>query len=149
MSKRMGIDYGLERTGLAVTDPGGSLVFPLMTLNFREFKNRHEFFDALSDIIRNEKIEELVWGLPLGLDGSENLMCAQIRNAARRLARRAPLPVHFMPEALSSFEAEDDLKKIGLKGDKLKKALDQRAACRILESWLNLRQRGTGHEESL
>lgn len=149
MTKYMGIDYGLERIGLAVTDPGGTLVFPLRTLYFRDFKNRHELFDAFSGIIRNEKIEELVWGLPLGLDGSENLMCAQTRNAVKRLARRAPLPVHFMPEALSSFEAEDDLKKIGLKGEKLKKALDQRAACRILESWLNLRQSGTGHEEGL
>ncbi len=133
----MGIDYGLERTGLAVTDPAGKLVFPLETVYFRDFKSRHDFFDSLADRIRNEQIEALVWGLPLSLDGSENLMCTQIRNAAKRLSRRIDIPVFFMPETLSSYEAESDLRSLGLKGEKLKKVLDQQAACRILESWLN------------
>lgn len=143
MSRLLGIDYGLERTGLAVTDPGGSLVFPLMTMHFRNFHNRGEFFDELARKIQTEGITACVWGLPQNMDGSENLMCAQVRNAAKRLGRRINIETCFMPEILSSFEAEEDLRKLGLTGKKLKEALDQQAACRILQSFLN--QKPTPH----
>lgn len=136
MARLIGVDYGLERAGLAVSDPCGKLAFPLMTLYFKDYKNRHEFLDALADIIKKEKAEEVIFGLPLSLDGSENPMCAQMRNTAKRLGRRISAPIHFMPEALSSFEAEEALRAVGLKGEKLKKALDQQAACGILESWI-------------
>lgn len=136
MPKYMCIDYGLERTGLAVSDPEGKVVFPLETMYFKNFSKRGDFFDALAQKIREEKIEALVWGLPLSLDGKENLMCAQVRNAAKRLARRVDLPLFFMQESLSSFEAEKDLRQIGLKGNKIKLYLDQKAACNILESFI-------------
>lgn len=136
MTKFLGIDYGLERTGLAVSDPNGELVFPLLSLKFKNYKKRSDFFDALANVIRTENVEAIVWGWPSARDGQENLICAQVRNAAKRLFRRVELPYCFMPEFLSSFEAEDDLRKIGLKGEKLKEALDQQAAFRILSSYL-------------
>lgn len=136
MSRYLGIDYGLERTGLAVSDREGKMVFPLETMYFKDFSRRKDFFDALAVKIGQEKIEAVVWGLPLSLDGKENLMCVQVRNAAQRLAQRTGLPFFFMPETLSSFEAERELCELGLKGKDLKRFLDQKAACNILESYL-------------
>lgn len=144
MPRFMGIDYGLERTGLAVSDPEGKIVFPLETMYFKNFPKRSDFFDALAQKSRREKIDALVWGLPLGMDGEENLMCVQVRNAAKRLAHRIELPYFFMPETLSSFEAEKDLRSLGLKGNKLKLFLDQKAACHILESYIRQRAQKRG-----
>lgn len=138
MSQFIGIDYGLERTGLAISAPEGSLAFPLTTLELKKFKNRGELFDKLAQIILTENARAIVWGLPLNIDGTENMMCAQVRNASRRLNRRISLPIFFMPEILSSFEAERDLRERGLKGEKLKQKLDQQSACRILTSFLAL-----------
>lgn len=136
MARFMGIDYGLERTGLAVSDLEEKLVFPLETIYFKDFPRRKDFFDALARKIYDEKIDAIVWGLPLSLDGKENLMCAQVRNAAKKLARRTELPFFFMPETLSSFEAEKELNELGINRKKLKGFLDQKAACNILESYL-------------
>lgn len=136
MPKYLGIDYGLERTGLAVTDPDGKLVFPFATLKLEDYKRRSDLLDDLAKRIHKEKIDEVVIGLPLYADGNENLRCAQARNFAARLRHRIDLPVHFEPETFTSQEAERILKEIGMKKDKLKQVLDQQAACLILQSFL-------------
>lgn len=136
MVKYLAIDYGLERTGVAISDPQGRLAFPLATLRLSEFSDRAALLDALAALSRKNGAQALVIGLPLHTDGSENLMVRQVRNIAKRLSRRLPLPLYWMPETLSSEEARCDLQECGLRGDKLKKALDQQAACRILSSFL-------------
>ena len=120
--KFVGVDYGLARTGLAVSDPEGRLAFPLMTLRLEDFSDRKAF----------------VVGLPLTLDGEESLTTRQIRNVTERLKRRVSLPFFFMMEALSSQEAWSDLREAGLKMRKRKAVLDQQAAVRILSSFLSL-----------
>lgn len=137
MPKFVGIDYGLMRVGLAVSDPDGKLAFPLQTLELSSCATRKNLLDSLALIIRNNGAAAVVIGLPLNADGSENLACRQIRNMAVRLGRRIDLPIHFIDEYLTSQLAENDLRDCGVRGSKLKQVLDQQAACRILESFLN------------
>lgn len=136
MTKYLGIDYGLERTGLAVTDPEGKIAFPLATLALRNFKTRSDLLDALAEMATAAGADEIVMGLPLYPDGSENMRCRQARNFAERLLRRLDLPLHFWPETYSSLEAERDLAAAGVKRKKKGEVLDQQAACRILQSFL-------------
>lgn len=138
MPSFMGIDYGLERSGLAISDSTGEIVVPLRTLALGEFGKRSLFLDGLAALIEKEKIGAVVWGWPLLEDGRESDMCVRVRNIAARLARRVPLPMYLMPEILSSREAESRLRARGLKPQKIKAALDQEAACLILRSFLNL-----------
>lgn len=131
--KYLSIDYGLKRVGVACSDPSGSMAFPRCTLN-RE--TRDTFFQQLLDLLETERPDAIVLGLPLHVDGSECLTTRQVRNFAESLKRRTPLPVYWMEEILSSHEAEDDLRQAGLRGRDVKKAVDQQAAVRILETFI-------------
>ncbi len=132
------MDYGLERTGLAVSDPDGRLAFPLATLRLKDFPKRSALLDALAGRARESGAEALVMGLPLLEDGSASTSTAQVRNVLPRLRRRLNLPFFWMPELLSSEEARADLAEAGLYGVRARAVLDQQAAVRILESFLAL-----------
>lgn len=132
-----GIDYGLARTGLAVSDPEGHLAFPVATFHLADFGGRSALLDALAGRILKEGAEAVVMGLPLCEDGSESLTTRQVRNVAGRLKRRLELPFYYMPELLSSVEAAQDLSACGLSRQKARAVLDQQAAVRILSSFLN------------
>ena len=136
--KLVGIDYGLVRTGLAATDPDGVLAYPLTTLDLNAFPSRKALLEALAGIIRQERPDAVVVGLPLMPDGTESLTTRQVRNFAERLVHRVACPVLFMEELLSSEEAAWDLAEAGVRDRKRRKAvLDQQAAVRILESYLH------------
>ncbi|SHJ41261.1 Holliday junction resolvase RuvX [Halodesulfovibrio aestuarii] len=133
--KYIAIDYGTKRTGLAASDTGGNMAFPRMTLIM---KTREKFFTELLAFIEKETPDAIVVGLPMTLDGEETLMSRQVRNFLARLRRRCDLPIFIITEALSSFEAELELRDAGLKGHEIDKVVDQQAAVRILESFLHL-----------
>lgn len=85
--KWLGVDYGLARTGLAVSDPEERLAFPLATLRLEDYPDRKEFLAALAERIRIEKVGGVVMGLPLLADGKESLTSRQVRNVTERLKR--------------------------------------------------------------
>ena len=136
--KLVAIDYGLERTGLAVSDPDGHMAFPLATLALKAFADRKAFLERLAQTVAEAGAQAVVMGLPCLDDGSDSLTTRQVRNVTERLKRRIDLPFYYMPEFLSSEEAWSDLREAGLKRAKRKAVLDQQAAVRILSSFLAL-----------
>ncbi len=134
--KLLCIDYGLNRTGIAVTDSGGNMAFPRCTIQMPPQSKRSVFFEKLINQINIEEPTAIVVGLPLLIDGSDSLTTRQVRNFVSRLQRRCPLPIYLMPEFLSSSEATSDLQQSALPRHKHKAVLDQQAAVRILESFL-------------
>lgn len=131
----LGIDYGLERTGIALAI--NDVVLPLTALTLAACHTRKNLLDKIAALAAEKAVHAIVMGMPLLEDGSETEMSAIVRNAAAKIARRLPgCPLHFMPELLSTHEASLQLQETGLKGQKLKAALDQAAACRILSSFL-------------
>lgn len=134
--KFLAIDYGLARTGIAVTDAGGRMAFPRCTLCAPAGSPRALFFTQLLECIEREQPAAVVVGLPLLENGEDSLTTRQVRNFVERLKRRMDLPVYFMPELLSSYTAEGDLEHTALSGAQKKAVLDQQAAVRILESFL-------------
>jgi len=139
--KLLGIDFGAKRIGLAVSDSSGTLAFPCKTI----YKTtRDKLFAELEATIREQGIEALIIGLPLGpvaADGAEQLALRQVRNFAASLGRRIELPIHLVDERCSTVVAEDELRQAGLSGDALKRVLDQQAAVLILETYIGS-QRG-------
>lgn len=132
------IDYGLERIGLAVCDPEGTMAFPLRTVRLSDFGSRKAQLDAIAAMITAESAGGVVLGLPLMRDGAESETTRQVRNFCSRLKRRLDLPFFYMPEFLSSEEAWSDLVEAGASRRKRRAVLDQQAAVRILSSFLNL-----------
>ena len=134
--KYMGIDYGTKRVGLALSDDSGTLAFPHAV-----FENTIGLTAAIEDIVRSEKIDEIVMGESIGLDGQENPVQKQIKGFADALERRFEVPVRFEKEFLTSFEAH------GRQGKEVNNArqtkfaapenLDASAAALILQRYLD------------
>ncbi|MFQ9491752.1 MAG: Holliday junction resolvase RuvX [Bilophila wadsworthia] len=94
-------------------------------------------FEELLALIEAEATDAIVIGLPINLDGEESLTTRQVRNFSKSLARRTTLPLFWMEEALSSYEAERDLRDAGRSAAQGRAVLDQQAAVRILQSFLD------------
>lgn len=135
----MAIDYGLKRVGIALSDASTHFVFPLCTLD-RSVKSI--FYENLQKLVDAHSPTAFVLGLPFHEDGSECITTVQVRNFAVSLTRRYTLPIFFMDEFLSSFEAEEDLRMLTKQGHKkmnakkIKELVDQQAAVRILTSFI-------------
>lgn len=132
--KYLAIDYGQKRTGIAVSDSDGSMAFPRTTIQMR---TRDAFFEELLRLIEAEAADAVVIGLPINLDGEDSLTTRQARNFVKSLARRTALPLFWMEEALSSYEAGRDLREAGRSAARGRAVLDQQAAVRILQSFLD------------
>ncbi|QLA17107.1 Holliday junction resolvase RuvX [Desulfolutivibrio sulfoxidireducens] len=138
--KILGIDFGLARVGLAVTDPDGRVAFPVKTITRT---TRKALFDELAAVITAQGVERIVVGLPRPLDGvpgREAETVRQIHNFVQSLARRTPVPIELVDETLSSAQAAEDLRAAGLSGKRLREALDAQAAVRIVNTFVSGRE---------
>lgn len=129
--KYLAVDFGEKRTGIAVSDTGGSMAFARTTIRKT---TKDAFWNDLLAAIEAEAAEALVVGMPKTADGNDTMIIRQIRNFIASLKRRCELPVYVMEETLSSFDAELKLRET----KKNRSGLDGAAAAGILESFLNL-----------
>ncbi len=129
----LGIDYGMKRVGLALSDGLGLLAHPYATL---ERTTREQLFADLLAIVAKEGVQTIVLGLPQALNGQDTETTRQVRNFSESLRRRTGVPVVFQNEAFSSLEAERNLRDGGHRGRKIKAVLDQQAAVVILNDYL-------------
>jgi putative Holliday junction resolvase len=104
MTRLLGIDLGERRIGLAVAEIDREPALPLATIR----RQRTPAADAerLATVIREQRIDELVVGLPLEAGGSEGTMSAAARRWAAALEAVLGLPIAFRDERLSSHLAE-------------------------------------------
>lgn len=137
--RALGIDYGLKRIGLALSDPTGTIASPLETLVRRAGKRPP--ITKLETIAREREADHLVVGLPLSLDGTESKWCAEVRSVGERLAERLSLEVSFIDERMTSVRAERAVRGLGLPKRKRedKRRIDAAAAQLILQAWLDQR----------
>ena len=134
--KYLGIDYGTKRVGLALSDDSGTLAFPHEVL-----PNTIGLTAAIEDIIRSEKIDEIVMGESLDQNGEDNKVQKQIKGFAEALERRFEVPVRFEKEFFTSYEAHGRQGKESNNARLTKFAapteLDARAAALILQRYLD------------
>ena len=127
----LAIDYGTRRTGLAICDPGETIVSPLTVLQSRE-----SLPEKIAQIVETENVGAIVLGLPLNMDGSEGPQTQLVLKFADRLQSRFSIPIYLQDERLSSFGAEEKLARANLTRGKMKERLDAVAAAEILEAFL-------------
>jgi putative Holliday junction resolvase len=83
------------------------------------------------------KIQTLVVGLPIRMDGSEGTSAAKVRAFADRVRERIPaLPLVFVDETLTTSTAASKLREAGRKAKQQKSVIDQAAAVEILNVWM-------------
>lgn len=135
----MALDVGKKRIGLAMTDGTGLGVTGLDTLHRKTLR---EDVERLSRTASERKVERVIVGLPLHMNGEESVMAKQARLVADKLRLMSGLPVEMHDERLTSVEAEAMLQQRGwslkkLLEEKKKGAVDRLAAMILLEDWLS------------
>ncbi|MEO7071019.1 MAG: Holliday junction resolvase RuvX [Nostocoides sp.] len=140
--RRIGVDVGSVRVGVATCDPGGLLATPLTTLDRDESDEAD--LDRLALIVAEAAAVEVVVGLPRSLDGTEGPAAAAVRRYAARVAARiAPVPVRLLDERLTTVDAHRFLRDSGVPGRRQRSVVDQAAAVLILQNALDA-ERATG-----
>ena len=129
----MARDYGDARTGLAVSDPTGSIVGDAWTM---EEWNAERAAGRIAEETEKRSVERLVLGLPKNMDGSEGPRAEKSRAFKTLLESVTGLPVTLWDERRSSVEAHAILHAVGKKEKAHRKTVDAVAASLILEGYL-------------
>jgi putative Holliday junction resolvase len=132
--RRIAVDVGDARIGVASCDPDGILATPVETVPGRDVPSAHRRLAAIVD--EYEPIEVVV-GLPRSLKGGEGPAAAKVRAFAQEMARRiAPVPVRLVDERMTTVTAAQGLRASGVSSKKGRKVVDQVAAVVILQNAL-------------
>jgi putative Holliday junction resolvase len=132
----LGLDVGRATIGLALADDVIRTARALRTI--RRSGTRRDLAE-IHDVAHEFDVTRAVVGLPLNMDGTEGESARLARDFAERLGRELGLPVELHDERLSTFEAEDRLRRQGLSARERKKVVDAEAAAVILQDWLERR----------
>jgi putative holliday junction resolvase len=133
----LGLDVGLRRIGMAVSDPLGLTAQGIATLTR---KNNRTDLAAFDRILREYSVKEIVVGYPLRMSGEEGSQAEKVRAFADLLRDTFKIPVYLWDERLSSVEANRVLRQTDLSIEKRGKAVDQLAAVLILQSFMESRR---------
>lgn len=136
MGKVLGIDYGLKRTGIAITDALQIIASGLTTIP------THSLDDFISNIVIKEDIECFVVGNPKNLDGTNTDMTLPVKRFINRLQKLYPDITSFqIDERFTSKIAKNAILTSGVKKKKRRnKALvDEVSATIILQNYLSLK----------
>lgn len=121
----LALDYGKKRIGLAWVDTDVNVVLPFGVVTA---ENTDAALERLEHAVREEKIDTIVIGLPIGLDGKENQQTAVVRSFGEFLAKRTGTPIFFVDERFTTSAAART-------GDSAV-TKDEQAAMLILQSYI-------------
>jgi putative holliday junction resolvase len=149
LTRLLGIDLGTRRIGLAVAElaaDGATRIRPLATLSRASIDRDRA---AIERVVLEQRVDEIVVGLPLNMDGSEGTMAAAARAWAAAVLEPLALAVSWRDERLTSERAETRLRapRRGRAGgppssaqrSAHRQALDREAAAAILQAEIDAR----------
>lgn len=137
MSRVLAIDYGVRRTGIAVTDPMQIIPNGLTTVDSRQLLH------FLQDYVAREQVERIVVGRPMQTNGCESENLPNVRKFVDKLKQAMPqMPVEWWDERYTSVMAHKTMLESGIgKMARRNKALvDEISACIILQGWMERRR---------
>ncbi len=132
----LGLDWGLRRCGVAVSDEKRDFVFVRDQINIKE---QAELISGVLDLVQDDKIVGIVIGLPLHADGTDSDTTKMVRQFADDLSKKTDLPIIFIEENLTSAMAEQEMTKKSRV--KIKTELDSLSAKIILENAISVLKR--------
>lgn len=133
----LGLDVGSKRIGVAGCDGTGLIATGLTTIERTSFDRD---VAQLRELVEQRQVQVLVVGLPYSMDGTLGFQARHVQKLAARLAAALQLPVEYMDERLTSFEAEELLKAEKRSPSRNKAIIDRKAAAIILQQWLENRR---------
>ncbi|HEU0189880.1 MAG TPA: Holliday junction resolvase RuvX [Mycobacterium sp.] len=146
--RRLGVDVGSVRIGVACCDPDGVLATPVETVR-RHPSGSH--LGRLAELVGELDVVEVVVGLPRTLADRTGAAADDAIAVADALAkvladRSVPVPVRLADERLSTVSAQRALRAAGVRAKSQRTVIDQAAAVTILQSWLDQRRNAMARE---
>lgn len=128
------MDVGEKNIGVAISDELGLTAQGRPTLKCR---TKDEAICAICDIAEENRVTEIVVGMPVKLDGSVGKKAKEVASLLEDLKKRINLPVKAWDERLTSAQAEKVMLKEDLSRKKRKRNIDRLAAQLILQGYLD------------
>ena len=130
----LGLDFGDKTIGIAVSDKSLTIASPIKTIRRKSIsKDLIELFD----LIEVYNVGGLIVGLPLSLNGKENIRTEQVRKFVKSIELQKNIKIMLYDERFSSDVIFKELRKNRNSISKIKKKLDQQAAAYILQGFLD------------
>ena len=133
MSKYLGVDFGLKRIGLSITDDEKIFAFPLTTIEF------DGAFDFLKDLFLKEEVSKVVIGYPKRLSGVDSDIEISIKIFIKKFKNQFPaIEIERFDERFTSKLASKAIVSSGLGKKKRsdKSLIDKVSAAIILQDYL-------------
>lgn len=134
MGRLLSVDYGLKRTGIAVTDPLRIIATPLETIPTATL------FDFLEAYLKKEKVDEFVVGMPKTMSNEDSEIAPAVRKFVGQLQVKHPdIPVNLVDERFTSGMAMQAMIAGGMKKKdrRVKGNVDKISATIILQSFID------------
>lgn len=132
LGRRLGVDVGAVRIGVAQCDPEGLIATPVATIPAD--KNTMQ---VLRQMIAEIQAIEIVVGLPTSLSGKEGEAALKAREFATKMRSEILTPIRLVDERLSTVVATHAMRSSGVNAKKGRVSIDQAAAVVILQSALD------------
>jgi len=129
----IGIDYGLSKSGISISDPSRKIALPYKTIRYKDEK---EFFEIILEICSDKNISDIVFGYPKNMNNDLNQMTDIIDNLKERFENKN-FNIFIEDERLTSQYAQKILLSQGVNTGKNKEKIDLIASTLILQSFLD------------
>lgn len=133
--KYIGLDLGSVTCGISKSDTG-KFAMAVKTLRFKS-EDYNSAFDMLLDYFEEEKPDVIVLGYPLLENGDEGPRASLSREFGEQLEIESGIKVVLQDERCTTKDSEEFLISAGVSRKKRKKVIDQQAAVRILQYYLD------------
>ena len=134
--KKLALDYGEVRIGLALSD-----IMSFMATGLDTYKRKTEEVDLkyLAELIAKNDVDTVVFGLPLNMDGSIGIRVEKTQEFAEKLGKLISAKIEFIDERLTSVEAQEIILQTvpSRKKRQDKGLIDKISATIILQNYLD------------
>ena len=133
--RKMGIDYGEVRIGVAFSDLLGIIASGYETYVRKDLPTDLQHF---KDLVVSQQVDKIIIGLPLNMDGTEGDRAIATREFGNQLISTiGNIDIEYVDERLTSVTAEEILIEAGVRREKRKEVIDKLSATLILQDYLD------------
>ncbi len=134
--RKLGIDYGDARVGIAITDELNITVQGLETIHHNG--NDKIILSRLDEIFAEYKVDTIVVGMPYNMDGSSTFRVENTNKFIHKLkCKYNKILIETIDERLTTVQASKTMNDLNIKAKKKKNIIDTISAVYILETYMN------------
>lgn len=130
----LAIDYGMSRTGIAVSDPTGLIASPYRVIPSRNYE---KLLLGVGEVLAEVKPDRVILGYPGRTDGAKSEMCERVERFRDEIVQRFGVTPQLLDEKYTTVIASRMLHDGGTRTKEQRKTIDAAAAAVLLQGYLD------------